>query len=280
VGVAQAQTAAAPAPAPAPAPPKPADSSLTWNGITLYGIVDVGLQYQTHGVPISDYFPAGSESIISKNSDHSITGVTPNNLSQSRIGLSGLEPLGSSDVSFVFRLETFFNPHSGNLSDALKSQVLNNGKPLAEQGTTVDSSVAGQLFAGAAYAGFSSASLGRLTFGRHVTPLADGIAKYDPMGAAQAFSVIGFSAQSPAVVTRYRLDQSVKYTGFSFVPSVRCTSSTVPTAVATPPYRLLGGEFPAPPWMPTTPRRRARSRPPRSVPPRSTSSVVCHRLTP
>ena len=92
VGVAQAQTAAAPAPTPAPAPapaPPKADSSLTWNGITLYGIVDVGLQYQTHGVPISDYFPAGSESIISKNSNHSITGVTPNNLSQSRIGLSG-----------------------------------------------------------------------------------------------------------------------------------------------------------------------------------------------
>ena len=56
VGVAQAQTAAAPAPTPAPAPapaPPKADSSLTWNGITLYGIVDVGLQYQTHGVPIN-----------------------------------------------------------------------------------------------------------------------------------------------------------------------------------------------------------------------------------
>ena len=43
----------------------PNNSSLTWNGITLYGIVDVGLQYQSHGVPISPYFPAGSESIIS-----------------------------------------------------------------------------------------------------------------------------------------------------------------------------------------------------------------------
>jgi hypothetical protein len=79
------------------------DGNLTWNGITLYGIVDIGLQYQTHGVPISDYFPAGSESIISKNSSGSVTGLTPNNLSQSRIGLSGLEPLGD-DFSFVFRL--------------------------------------------------------------------------------------------------------------------------------------------------------------------------------
>jgi predicted porin len=197
----------------------PNNSSLTWNGITLYGIVDVGLQYQTHGVPISDYFPAGSESIISKNSNGSVTGVTPNNLSQSRIGLSGLEPIGG-DFSFVFRLETFFNPQSGNISDALKSITLNNGRPLAGQSTNVDSSVAGQLFGGAAYAGFSSATFGSLTFGRHVTPLADGIAKYDPMGAAQAFSVIGFSgtAGGGGDTEDRRLDNSVKYTGkFSFV---------------------------------------------------------------
>ena len=126
-GVAQAQSAA----------PKD-DSSLTWNGITLYGIVDVGLQYQTHGVPISDYFPAGTESIIQKNSNASVTGLTPSNLSQSRIGLSGLEPLSFQDVSFVFRLETFFNPQSGNISDALKSLVLNNGRPLTQQSTNVD----------------------------------------------------------------------------------------------------------------------------------------------
>jgi predicted porin len=220
-GVAQAQTAPAPASSSATPPvvvtPKSdASNSLTWNGITLYGIVDIGLQYQTHGVPISDYFPAGSEAIISKNSSGSITGLTPSNLSQSRIGLSGLEPIpGGGDVNFVFRLETFFNPQSGNLSDALKSITLNNGKSLSQQTTTVDSSVAGQLFGGAAYAGFSSATYGALTFGRHVTPLADGIAKYDPMGAAQAFSVIGFSgtAGGGGDTENRRLDDSVKYTG-------------------------------------------------------------------
>ena len=204
---AQAQSASTPA-------PKAPDSSLTWNGITLYGIVDVGVQYQTHGVPISDYFPAGTESIIQKNSNGSITAVTPNNLSQSRIGLSGNEPL-MGDWSGVFRLETFFNPQSGNLSDALKSQVLNNGRALAAQSTNVDSSVAGQLFSGAAYAGFSSPTVGTFTFGRHVTLLADGIAKYDPMGASQAFSIIGFSgtAAGGGDTEDRRLDQSVKYTG-------------------------------------------------------------------
>jgi predicted porin len=202
-GVAQAQTAA----------PKD-DSSLTWNGITLYGIVDIGLQYQTHGAPISDYFPAGSEAIIQKNSNASVTGITPNNLSQSRIGLSGLEPIPNTDVAFVFRLETFFNPQSGNLSDGLKSLTLNNGKPTAATGTNVDTSIAGQAFAGAAYLGISSQSLGSLTFGRHVTPLADGIQKYDPMGAANAFSVIGWSGTTAGGgdTEDRRLDQSVKYT--------------------------------------------------------------------
>ena len=201
--LAQAQSAA-------PAPK--ADSSLSWNGITLYGIVDVGVQYQTHGVPASDYFPAGTESIIQKNSNGSILAVTPSNLSQSRIGLSGNEPL-VGDWAGVFRLETFFNPQSGDISDALKSQALNNGRALDVQSTNVDSSVAGQYFAGAAYAGFSSPTYGTFTFGRHVTLLADGIAKYDPMGASQAFSLIGFSGTTAGGgdTEDRRLDQSVKY---------------------------------------------------------------------
>jgi predicted porin len=188
--------------------------SLTWNGITLYGIVDVGLQYQTHGVPINDYFPAGSETIIQKNSNGSVTGATPSNLSQSRIGLAGNEPIGG-DWAGVFRLETFFNPQSGDISDALKSITQNNGRALTAQTTNVDSSVAGQLFAGAAYAGFSSPTYGTFTFGRHVTILADGIAKYDPMSAAQAFSLLGFSGTTAGggVTEDRRLDQSLKYTG-------------------------------------------------------------------
>jgi predicted porin len=187
------------------------DDSLTWKGITLYGIVDLGLQYQTHGAPISDYFAPGSEEIIQKNSNKSVLGFTPSNLSQSRIGLSGKEPL-MGDWSAVFRVETFFNPQSGDISDALKSLVLNNGKAAAAQNTGVDSSVAGQMFE-QAYAGFSSPTFGQLTFGRQNTIYADGIAKYDPMGAAQAFSLIGFSgtAAGGGDTEDRRLDDSLKY---------------------------------------------------------------------
>src|SRR5271156_1146851 len=68
-----------------PTPSASDDTSITWKGITLYGAVDIGLQYQTHGVASSDYFPAGTEAPISKNSNGSVTPGTPSNLSQSRL---------------------------------------------------------------------------------------------------------------------------------------------------------------------------------------------------
>jgi predicted porin len=204
-GVAQAQTAAS-------APPKTEDSSLTWKGITFYGIIDIGVQYQTHGVPTSDYFQSGTETVIQKNSQGSVTAVTSSNLQQSRIGIAGNEPL-IGDWAGVFRVETAFNPANGNISDALKSQVLNNGVPITKQTTNVDSSYAGEFFNNAAYLGLASPRVGSFTFGRHVTTFADGIAKYDPMAASLAFSLIGFSG-TPAGggdTEDRRLDQSLKY---------------------------------------------------------------------
>ncbi|HEX9139510.1 MAG TPA: porin [Steroidobacteraceae bacterium] len=201
-GAAQAQTASAPA---------ASDSSLTYHGITLYGIIDIGLQAETHGAPYSDYFPAGGDDLLQKNSAGSVTGVTPNNMSQSRIGIQGSEPI-AGDWTGVFRVETYFNPQSGDFSDGLKSLTLNAGKSAANQTTGVDTSVAGELFQ-QAYAGFSSPTIGTLTFGRQNTILADGIAKYDPQGASQAFSVIGFSGTTAGGgdTQDRRLDNSFKY---------------------------------------------------------------------
>ena len=189
----------------------PTDDSLTYHGITLYGIVDLGLQYQTHGAPLSDYFPGGSSDIVQPNSNHSTLGVTPSNMSQSRIGLQGIEPL-YADWSAVFKLETFFNPQSGEISDGLKSLVQNNGRSTAQKTTGLDTSVAGQAFQ-QSYAGLSHKEFGTLTFGRQNTLLADGVAKYDPNYASQAFSVIGLSgtAAGGGDTQDRRLDSSLKY---------------------------------------------------------------------
>lgn len=202
--VTQAQTSAPPA--------QPESESLTMFGITLYGIIDIGLQYDSHGAPFSDYFPAGSADIVQKNSNHSEVGATPSNMSQSRVGLSGLEPLGVGDWNGIFKLETFFNPQSGDISDALKSLALNNGRSASTQTTNLDSSIAGQAFE-QSLVGLSSQTFGSITFGRQNTLLADGISKYDPQRASQAFSLIGLSGTTAGGgdTQDRRLDQSLKY---------------------------------------------------------------------
>ena len=192
------------------------DASLTWKGVTLYGVVDVGLQYQTHGAAASDYIAYSTEPVIQKNSNGSVTALTSSPLSWSRIGVAGKEPLGG-DWSAVFRLETYFNPTSGNLSDGLKSLTLNNGRSAATQSANLDSSVAGQLFGGGAVLGVSSPTYGTLTIGRQATPLAEGIVKYDAVEDGQdsghAFSLLGGSrtAAGGGVTQDTRLDHSVKY---------------------------------------------------------------------
>ena len=100
------------------------DDSLSWHGITLYGVIDIGVQYDTHSAPFTPYRPAASGNIVRQNSNGSVLGITPSNMGQSRVGLQGIEPL-NADWSAVFQLETFFNPQSGNVADSLKSLAVN-----------------------------------------------------------------------------------------------------------------------------------------------------------
>ena len=195
------------------APALAADNdALTWDGITLYGVYDIGVAYQTHGTPLSNVWMVGLEYFIQKNSNKSITSIAPNGLSQSRIGIKGTEPI-TDDVSFVFNLDSGFDPQSGHLADALKSLTHNNGVPLANQTSAGDSSLAGQLFNRSAYAGLSSKDHGTLTLGRQNTLLLDNILAYDPMGGSYAFSVIGLSGTTAGMgdTEDARLDNSVKY---------------------------------------------------------------------
>jgi len=206
-GTAMAQTASPP-----PAPEKPKDESLTWHGITLYGIVDVDFQYETHGAPFSNYFISGGSDIVQKNSNNPVSGFTSNGMSQSRVGLQGNEPLHFMDWSGVFKLESYFNPASGQITDALKSVAQNNGRALDAQSTNIDSSIAGQPFE-QALIGLSSPTWGTITFGRQNTTLADLIAKYDPQQTSYAFSLLGLSG-TPAGggdTQDRRLDGSIKY---------------------------------------------------------------------
>jgi predicted porin len=214
-------SAGAPAQTVAPtSPPAVEEGGLTWKGITLYGIIDAAVQYESHGAPFNDYWFAGGTDVVQKNSNHSVSGVVSNGMSQSRVGLQGNEPLHFLDFAGVFKLETFFNPASGEISNALKAVTQNNGRSLQDQSANIDSSIAGQIFQ-QAFVGVSSKTYGTITFGRQNSTLADLFAKYDPQQLGYAFSLIGLSG-TPAgggATQDRRLDDSIKYTAkfFDFV---------------------------------------------------------------
>jgi predicted porin len=205
--------AADPSAKPDPTAAPAANSGLTLDGVTLYGTIDVGVAHLDHGAPLSAYHGPGLTFTVQKFSDRSVTSAAPNGLSQSRIGLTGAEPLGD-DISAVFKLETGFQPTSGRLTDGPRSLVEANGKPLNRQADSGDSSRAGQVFQGAAYAGLQSKTYGALTYGWQNSLLLDNLLKYDPQLQAQAFSPIATSgvAGGGGVTEDGRLDNSLKYT--------------------------------------------------------------------
>ena len=187
------------------------DDSLTWAGITLYGVIDIGVQYDTHSAPFTPYRPAASGNIVRSNGRESVVGLTPSNIGQSRVGLQGKEPL-YDELSAVFQIETFFNPQSGQIADSLRSLAANNGKSVSMQSVGVDGSSAGQAFQ-TAFAGLQSVHFGTLTFGRQATLLSEGTTKYDPNYNATAFGLLGASNtySGGGSSEDNRLDSTVKY---------------------------------------------------------------------
>jgi predicted porin len=178
-----------------------ADDSV--NGITFYGTIDVGLHYDSHGVPISPIGSVSDYALVQKQSNHANFGVTQNQMSQSKLGIKGAEDLGDGWTG-IFKLEAGISPVGGALTDGLKSLTNNNGYTV--QGNSAhptayvnyntagaDSSQAGQLFSRAAYLGISNDKFGTLTVGRQTTLEADLVGAYDPMYNAYSFALIGFS---------------------------------------------------------------------------------------
>jgi predicted porin len=188
------------------------DCPLTYYGITVYGTIDVGGGWESHGAPFNGNFPTGVSELINKqNRRTSMWLATPNGLSQSNIGIKGKEAI-TSGLDFVFDLNFGFDPYSLSSADAPASLRSNNGVPLALQNTNADSSRAGQFYNGVGYAGFSSA-YGTLTFGRQNSLNLDGVNAYDPMGGSYAFSVIGWSGTTAGTgdTEDSRVTTAVKY---------------------------------------------------------------------
>ena len=172
---------------------------LTWNGVTFYGTVDMGVSYMTHGAPFDPNFPTGVPYIIGGGG----TGATgreagffaaPNAMSQSNAGFKVREDIAPG-WSFVGQAGVAFDPYSLLLSNAPAAMQAAIGTAQNTEGSPIDSSRWGWL-ADQIYAGVSSATFGTLTFGRQNVLENDAVVAYDAFGAAYGFSVIGFSGKT------------------------------------------------------------------------------------
>ncbi|REF01764.1 porin [Cupriavidus plantarum] len=129
----------------------PALASAQGSGVTLYGVVDDGIEYINH-------LPRAG------NSSAAVVRMSAGNLSTSRWGVRGREDLGDG-LAAVFLLENGFDSDTGN----------------ANQG--------GRLFGRQAYVGLQQ-RYGTLSLGRHQNLVYDFSNAFDPMAIATRYSLL------------------------------------------------------------------------------------------
>src|ERR1700694_4979243 len=184
---------------------------LTWNGITVYGTIDGGVTWRSHGAPFNGTSPPGVDYLIQKYSNRPRWDLAPNGLTQSNIGIKGKEPLAPG-WDFIFDLQAGFDPYSLHLANGPHSAAQNAGIPLTSQDSNADSSRAGQFYNSVGYLGVSS-PYGTLTVFRQNSLTLDAVLAYDPMGASYAFSPIGWQGITCGVgdTEDCRFSTAVKY---------------------------------------------------------------------
>ena len=187
------------------------DCPLTWNGITLYGTIDGGVTWLSHGAPFNGTSAVGADYIIQKYSNRAQWSLAPNGLSNSNIGIKGNEAFAPG-WAFVFDVQAGFDPYSLQLSNGPHSVLQNAGEPLTSQNSGADSSRAGQFYNSVGYLGVSS-PYGTLTVFRQNSLTLDAVFAYDPMSASYAFSPIGWQGTTCGAgdTEDCRFSTSVKY---------------------------------------------------------------------
>jgi len=104
------------------------DCQLTWQGITVYGTIDAGFGWQSHGAPWDPRSAVVASYLIQKQNNSALWGPAANALPNSFIGIKGTEPIGGN-VSVVFALDAGFDPYSLRFSNGPGSVAANAGIP-------------------------------------------------------------------------------------------------------------------------------------------------------
>ena len=192
----------------------PLPDQLSWHGVTVYGTIDVGGVWSQYSAPASgaSYNAVNYSINSSKYVSTGLAAFTNNALEQSKIGVK-IEEDVFAGLKAVGKIETGFNPISGELADACASLLRNNGRVYQFMDQNGDGSRCGQAFNSVAYGGLSSPLYGTLTFGRQTSLVLDGMNAYDPMVTSYAFSLnlSGTPGGGIGSTETARWDDAVKY---------------------------------------------------------------------
>ena len=160
-----------------------AGAAQAQSGVTLYGVVDVPIEYVNHMATGAPTINPTTGAVTQQPGGSRVALSGGGGLSGSRWGLRGVEDLGGG-LQALFVLESGF--------------TLDDGK----------SGQTSRLFGRQAFVGLQNSGIGKLTFGRQYTTMFDLFANFSPTGYATLYEPV--VAQ---LGTNFRSDNTAKYTG-------------------------------------------------------------------
>ena len=156
---------------------------LTWQGITVYGMVDVGVGWQSHGAPFD---PRSAVGLILDPETEQVSDLDACTQRVDQfIHWNQRNKLIAGDLSGVFALTRGSTriPSDSPMDRVGCCECRNS----PNQATAYsDSSRAGQWYNGQGYVGVSSPTYGTLTVFRQNSLTLDAVLDYDPFGAHTA----------------------------------------------------------------------------------------------
>ena len=176
-----------------------ADCPLSWGPLTVYATLDMGLQYESNGAAWSPTQPNGTASFINKQAYGSKWLWSPNNLSQSVVGLKLSQPLPFLSVHScrVGRSSARWKPDFSRFRGIWPTAHAPWPRTTAKRSScraspqirpaTVNGTIRRAL------SGSATRPTARWSGGRVNTLGLDGLVAYDVMSSAYAFSPFGYS---------------------------------------------------------------------------------------
>ncbi|MGO4304956.1 porin [Cupriavidus sp. RAF12] len=175
-----------------------AGSAFAQSNVTLYGVLDMNLEYVNHVGQV----PTAANGFNRGPSNH-VYRMDSGGMAGSRWGLRGTEDLGNG-LKGVFVLESGISADNGTLQQS------------------------GRLFGRQAFIGLQKAGIGQLSLGRQYTSMFEALANFSPTAYATQYEPVVL--QSGA---NFREDNTVKYTG-QFGPVTALAHFSFGTGLALP----------------------------------------------